>query len=125
MEGPVAAMQSALFNINSPTSSSSPSLSEIENDSYNLLGLIPRLIEKILTDSRSVLKALKDGQKYRTVAKTNANLLSSRSHACFDIFIKQKTINISNSSSTTIVSRLRLMDLAGSGIVYICIIRNN
>ena len=80
------------------------------------------LSERSLRDSRSVLRALKEGQRHRTVARTNANAWSSRGHAIFDVSLRQ-TIRkrvaqdgqeFGEVPSRTIVSRLRLVDLAGS-----------
>ena len=82
--------------------------------------VVSGLSERNLVDSRGVLKALKEGQKWRTVGKTKANAFSSRGHAVFDVFLKQTlpasstTAGGAGAESVTVVSRLRFVDLAGS-----------
>lgn len=50
----------------------------------------------------------------RTVAATNMNETSSRSHAVFTIFFTQKRIDKMTSLETEKVSKISLVDLAGS-----------
>ncbi|GBG32405.1 Kinesin-like protein KIF16B [Hondaea fermentalgiana] len=54
------------------------------------------------------------GARARTVAATNMNNKSSRSHAIFTLVFKQTTISGDLSSATDTVSKINLVDLAGS-----------
>jgi kinesin family protein 1 len=51
---------------------------------------------------------------FRTVAATNLNETSSRSHAVFTIFFTQQRIDKTTELSTEKVSKISLVDLAGS-----------
>lgn len=51
---------------------------------------------------------------YRTVAATNMNETSSRSHAVFTIFFTQQRFDKMTELSTEKVSKISLVDLAGS-----------
>ena len=51
---------------------------------------------------------------YRTVASTNMNETSSRSHAVFTIVFTQKRHDVETNMSTEKVSKVSLVDLAGS-----------
>jgi hypothetical protein len=51
---------------------------------------------------------------FRTVAATNMNETSSRSHAVFTIFFTQQRIDKTTDLSTEKVSKISLVDLAGS-----------
>lgn len=62
-----------------------------------------------------ICRLLQFGQQNRTMARTNANEHSSRSHAIFIITLKQSTKNESLQHNTpTTVSRFHIVDLAGS-----------
>ncbi|RKO89728.1 P-loop containing nucleoside triphosphate hydrolase protein, partial [Blyttiomyces helicus] len=52
--------------------------------------------------------------KARTVAATNMNETSSRSHAVFTVILTQRTSNLAAGTTTQKVSRICLVDLAGS-----------
>ncbi|CAH8435050.1 unnamed protein product [Heterobilharzia americana] len=54
------------------------------------------------------------GNKARTVAATNMNETSSRSHAVFTIIVTQKTEDSAYSTTSEKVSKISLVDLAGS-----------
>lgn len=54
------------------------------------------------------------GNKARTVAATNMNSTSSRSHAVFTIVLTQKTHDEMTNLDTEKVSKISLVDLAGS-----------
>ncbi|CAH8435760.1 unnamed protein product [Schistosoma turkestanicum] len=54
------------------------------------------------------------GNKARTVAATNMNETSSRSHAVFTIVVTQKTEDVSYGTVSEKVSKISLVDLAGS-----------
>jgi kinesin family protein 1 len=51
---------------------------------------------------------------FRTVAATNMNETSSRSHAVFTIFFTQQRLDKTTELSTEKVSKISLVDLAGS-----------
>lgn len=51
---------------------------------------------------------------FRTVAATNMNETSSRSHAVFTIFFTQQRVDKITQLSTEKVSKISLVDLAGS-----------
>nr|XP_023016379.1 kinesin-like protein KIF13B isoform X2 [Leptinotarsa decemlineata] len=55
-----------------------------------------------------------EGNKSRTVAATNMNSESSRSHAVFTVILTQTLIDSKNGVSGEKVSRMSLVDLAGS-----------
>lgn len=55
-----------------------------------------------------------EGNKARTVAATNMNATSSRSHAVFTLILTQKRHDIQTGFDTEKVSRISLVDLAGS-----------
>ena len=58
-----------------------------------------------------VSQIMDDGNKTRTVAATNMNATSSRSHAVFSLIFSQKT---PGNKSSNKVSKISLVDLAGS-----------
>uniref|UniRef100_A0A3Q2CNA4 Kinesin family member 1C n=1 Tax=Cyprinodon variegatus TaxID=28743 RepID=A0A3Q2CNA4_CYPVA len=64
-----------------------------------------------LTDIRELMD---EGNKARTVAATNMNETSSRSHAVFTIVFTQKRRDQMTSLDTEKVSKISLVDLAGS-----------
>lgn len=51
---------------------------------------------------------------FRTVAATNMNETSSRSHAVFTIFFTQQRVDNTTQLTTEKVSKISLVDLAGS-----------
>ncbi|CAO3625816.1 unnamed protein product [Cunninghamella blakesleeana] len=55
-----------------------------------------------------------EGNKARTVAATNMNETSSRSHAVFTLFLTQKRVDDLTKLETEKVARISLVDLAGS-----------
>ncbi|KAI9282222.1 hypothetical protein BY458DRAFT_169048 [Sporodiniella umbellata] len=55
-----------------------------------------------------------EGNKARTVAATQMNATSSRSHAVFTIFVTQRTTDPSTKQVSEKVARISLVDLAGS-----------
>lgn len=60
-----------------------------------------------------VLSLIKKGQVNRSVASTNMNRESSRSHAIFTAYIRTTTVDIEN-HKTIKSSKLNVVDLAGS-----------
>ena len=55
-----------------------------------------------------------DSFSFRTVAATNMNETSSRSHAVFTIFFTQQRVDNTTQLTTEKVSKISLVDLAGS-----------
>lgn len=51
--------------------------------------VVAGLCSRAVRDARAVLRLLREGQRFRTVARTNANATSSRGHAIFDVCVKQ------------------------------------
>lgn len=67
------------------------------------------LADKIVYNKQEVLNTIKDGVNQRTIASTALNSVSSRSHAVFTLTMMQKLTD-----GSEIVSKLHLIDLAGS-----------
>ena len=57
---------------------------------------------------------MNEGNKYRTVAATNMNNQSSRSHAVFTVNITFSLKDVASGVTGETVSRISLVDLAGS-----------
>ncbi|KAF8455639.1 hypothetical protein BGX38DRAFT_1249062 [Terfezia claveryi] len=72
-------------------------------------------LAKLVVGSFQEIEHLMDeGNKARTVAATNMNATSSRSHAVFTLILSQKRHDIETGFDTEKVSRISLVDLAGS-----------
>ncbi|KAF9432183.1 kinesin-like protein Klp8 [Entomortierella beljakovae] len=72
-------------------------------------------LSKLMVNSFQDIENLMDeGNKARTVAATNMNETSSRSHAVFTVLLTQKRYDIETKLETEKVSRICLVDLAGS-----------
>ncbi|KAI5306520.1 kinesin-like protein Klp8, partial [Ascosphaera pollenicola] len=63
---------------------------------------------------REIENLMDEGNKARTVAATNMNQTSSRSHAVFTLTMSQKRHDKETTMDTEKVSRISLVDLAGS-----------
>ncbi|KAJ3365965.1 hypothetical protein GGF32_007465 [Allomyces javanicus] len=72
------------------------------------------LTKMIVTSSDGVLRLIDTGNQLRTVASTQMNDVSSRSHAVFQIILTQKKYDEETNMSTERVSRISFVDLAGS-----------
>lgn len=71
-------------------------------------------LSKLVVHSYAEIDSLMDeGGKARTVAATNMNATSSRSHAVFSIVLTQ-TISTSSGFVKNVVSKIHMVDLAGS-----------
>ncbi|XP_030078312.1 kinesin-like protein KIF1C isoform X2 [Microcaecilia unicolor] len=82
---------------------------------HPLLGPYVEDLSKLAVTSYSDIADLMDaGNKARTVAATNMNETSSRSHAVFTIVFTQKRHDMETDLSTEKVSKISLVDLAGS-----------
>ncbi|XP_040204036.1 kinesin-like protein KIF13B [Rana temporaria] len=63
---------------------------------------------------KDIESLMSEGNKSRTVAATNMNEESSRSHAVFNIILTHTLTDVQSSTSGEKVSKLSLVDLAGS-----------
>ncbi|XP_029435120.1 LOW QUALITY PROTEIN: kinesin-like protein KIF1B [Rhinatrema bivittatum] len=82
---------------------------------HPLLGPYVEDLSKLAVTSYTDIADLMDaGNKARTVAATNMNETSSRSHAVFTIVFTQKRHDMETDLSTEKVSKISLVDLAGS-----------
>ncbi|KAJ6612156.1 kinesin-like protein [Mycena sp. CBHHK59/15] len=72
-------------------------------------------LSKLMVNSYDEMMTLMDeGNKARTVAATNMNETSSRSHAVFTLLLTMKRHDADTNMDTEKVSRISLVDLAGS-----------
>ncbi|KAJ8514888.1 hypothetical protein ONZ45_g7618 [Pleurotus djamor] len=72
-------------------------------------------LSKLAVSSYDEMMTLMDeGNKARTVAATNMNETSSRSHAVFTLLLTMKRHDVETNMDTEKVSRINLIDLAGS-----------
>ncbi|KIJ70625.1 hypothetical protein HYDPIDRAFT_172396 [Hydnomerulius pinastri MD-312] len=72
-------------------------------------------LSKLVVSSYDEMMTLMDeGNKARTVAATNMNETSSRSHAVFTLLLSMKRHDVGTNLDTEKVSRISLVDLAGS-----------
>jgi kinesin family protein 1 len=72
-------------------------------------------LAKLVVSSFNEIEHLMDeGNKARTVAATNMNETSSRSHAVFTLTLTQKRHDVEMKMSTEKVAKISLVDLAGS-----------
>ncbi|KAF9526270.1 kinesin-like protein [Crepidotus variabilis] len=72
-------------------------------------------LSKLVVGSYDEMMTLMDeGNKARTVAATNMNETSSRSHAVFTLLLTMKRHDVDTNLDTEKVSRISLVDLAGS-----------
>uniref|UniRef100_A0A8C8HSH9 plus-end-directed kinesin ATPase n=1 Tax=Oncorhynchus tshawytscha TaxID=74940 RepID=A0A8C8HSH9_ONCTS len=82
---------------------------------HPLLGPYVEDLSKLAVTSYNDINDLMDaGNKARTVAATNMNETSSRSHAVFTIVFTQRKYDSETDLSTEKVSKISLVDLAGS-----------
>ncbi|KAG0294799.1 kinesin-like protein Klp8 [Dissophora globulifera] len=72
------------------------------------------LSKLMVTSYQDISNLMDEGNKARTVAATNMNETSSRSHAVFTVLLTQKRHDIETRLDTEKVSRICLVDLAGS-----------
>ncbi|XP_017960229.1 kinesin-like protein unc-104 isoform X8 [Drosophila navojoa] len=82
---------------------------------HPLLGPYVEDLSKLaVTDYQDIHDLIDEGNKARTVAATNMNETSSRSHAVFTIFFTQRRHDTMTDLVTEKVSKISLVDLAGS-----------
>ncbi|XP_064409532.1 kinesin-like protein KIF13A isoform X6 [Latimeria chalumnae] len=72
------------------------------------------LSQLAVTSFEDIESVMSEGNKSRTVAATNMNEESSRSHAVFNIILTQTLYDLQTSNSGEKVSKVSLVDLAGS-----------
>lgn len=70
---------------------------------------VQSLIEKQVYSPQEILSIIKEGATQRVTASTSLNAVSSRSHAVLTLIISQKLAD-----NSEIISKLHLIDLAGS-----------
>ncbi|XP_062260168.1 kinesin-like protein KIF1A isoform X1 [Platichthys flesus] len=82
---------------------------------HPLMGPYVEDLSKLAVTSYNDIQDLMDsGNKARTVAATNMNETSSRSHAVFNIIFTQKKHEMETENTLEKVSKISLVDLAGS-----------
>lgn len=82
---------------------------------HNVLGpYVDGLSQLAVTSFEDIDNLMAEGNKSRTVAATNMNSESSRSHAVFTIILTQTLTDTQTGVSGEKVSRMSLVDLAGS-----------
>ncbi|KAJ8959613.1 hypothetical protein NQ318_021799 [Aromia moschata] len=82
---------------------------------HPLLGPYVEDLSKLAVMSyQDIHDLIDEGNKARTVAATNMNETSSRSHAVFTIFFTQQRVDETTQLCTEKVSKISLVDLAGS-----------
>ncbi|XP_019752708.1 kinesin-like protein KIF1A isoform X7 [Hippocampus comes] len=82
---------------------------------HPLMGPYVEDLSKLAVTSYNDIQDLMDsGNKARTVAATNMNETSSRSHAVFNIIFTQKRHDADTDNTSEKVSKISLVDLAGS-----------
>uniref|UniRef100_A0A671WCI2 Kinesin-like protein n=1 Tax=Sparus aurata TaxID=8175 RepID=A0A671WCI2_SPAAU len=82
---------------------------------HPLMGPYVEDLSKLAVTSYNDIQDLMDsGNKARTVAATNMNETSSRSHAVFNIIFTQKKHDMDSENTSEKVSKISLVDLAGS-----------
>ncbi|XP_056621125.1 kinesin-like protein KIF13B [Triplophysa dalaica] len=82
---------------------------------HNVLGpYVDGLSRLAVTSLKDIESLMSEGNKSRTVAATNMNEESSRSHAVFNIVLTHTLRDLKTGTSGEKVSKLSLVDLAGS-----------
>ncbi|KAG8922613.1 kinesin-like protein Klp8, partial [Tulasnella sp. 408] len=72
------------------------------------------LSKLVVSSYDDMMNLMDEGNKARTVAATNMNETSSRSHAVFTLLLTQRRHDADTNLDTEKVSRISLVDLAGS-----------
>src|SRR2546423_6716443 len=72
------------------------------------------LAKLVVGSFKEIENLMDEGNKARTVAATNMNETSSRSHAVFTLTLTQKRHDVETSMDTGKVAKISLVDLAGS-----------
>ena len=93
-----------------------------ENDNISLMIIedpskgvyVPNLNEFKINNTNELKKLISQGNKRRTMAPTNQNKFSSRSHAILQLSLKRKTFNENKNNFDIFFSKFLIVDLAGS-----------
>lgn len=92
-----------------------PNKQSLKVREHNVLGpYVDGLSQLAVTSYNDIDNLMTEGNKSRTVAATNMNAESSRSHAVFSVVLTQTLIDRQSSVTGEKVSRMSLVDLAGS-----------
>ena len=97
-------------------------LNSESNSSYSLMIIedpikgvyCPNVKEFIINNSFELKKIICQGNKRRTMAPTNQNKFSSRSHAILQISLERKSFNEEKNNFNIFFSKFLVVDLAGS-----------
>ncbi|XP_051575077.1 kinesin-like protein KIF13A isoform X1 [Myxocyprinus asiaticus] len=82
---------------------------------HKVLGpYVDGLSQLAVTSFEDIESLMSEGNKSRTVAATNMNEESSRSHAVFSVIVTQTLYDVQSGNSGEKVSKISLVDLAGS-----------
>ncbi|KAK7063154.1 Kinesin-like protein kif13b [Halocaridina rubra] len=82
---------------------------------HNILGpYVDGLSQLAVSSYEEIEQLIEEGNKARTVAATNMNSESSRSHAVFTVVLTQTITDFASGVSGEKVSKMSLVDLAGS-----------
>ncbi|MED6256526.1 Kinesin-like protein kif13b [Ataeniobius toweri] len=82
---------------------------------HNVFGpYVDGLSRLAVASYKDIESLMSEGNKSRTVAATNMNEESSRSHAVFNIILTHTLVDLRSGTSGEKVSKLSLVDLAGS-----------
>lgn len=85
----------------------------VREDSDKGIIMVSGLTETGVSNVKEVMELIERGQKHRKMEPTNANVVSSRSHAVIQIVLRH-TKRMSTGEESIIESKLSLIDLAGS-----------
>ncbi|XP_076381671.1 kinesin-like protein KIF13A isoform X6 [Megalopta genalis] len=92
-----------------------PNKQSLKVREHNVLGpYVDGLSQLAVTSFQDIDNLMAEGNKSRTVAATNMNSESSRSHAVFSVILTQTLTDMRSGVSGEKVSRMSLVDLAGS-----------
>ncbi|CAD6208948.1 GSCOCG00010762001-RA-CDS [Cotesia congregata] len=92
-----------------------PNKQSLKVREHNVLGpYVDGLSQLAVTAYQDIDNLMTEGNKSRTVAATNMNSESSRSHAVFSVILTQTLTDMRSGVSGEKVSRMSLVDLAGS-----------
>ncbi|XP_012274731.1 kinesin-like protein KIF13B isoform X2 [Orussus abietinus] len=92
-----------------------PNKQSLKVREHNVLGpYVDGLSQLAVTAFQDIDNLMAEGNKSRTVAATNMNSESSRSHAVFSVILTQTLTDAKSGVSGEKVSRMSLVDLAGS-----------
>ncbi|XP_043288221.1 kinesin-like protein KIF13A isoform X4 [Venturia canescens] len=92
-----------------------PNKQSLKVREHNVLGpYVDGLSQLAVTAYQDIDNLMTEGNKSRTVAATNMNSESSRSHAVFSVILTQTLTDSKSGVSGEKVSRMSLVDLAGS-----------